>query len=221
MNLAQSRREFLKTASVLALVTVVSPGSSFAQPQWLIVLQAISACVSIVTGIIGAISESQIKSKLNEMDAKLDQIIALEGEILEAIVALKLYIDQAILNGWADSYGRDIDAYATEFNALAVAPNQDSSVIKQRWSALAQVAPQTTVRLGDVDFGIFPFFSHGLAISIISFKMIGFPLASQRQYYSKFKQQVDALEGHKEFSLNYKFHLITGRRDSQSPSGSQ
>jgi hypothetical protein len=159
MNLAQSRREFLKTASVLALVTVVSPGSSFAQPQWLIVLQAISACVSIITGIIGAISESQIKSKLNEMDAKLDQIIALEGEILEAIVALKLYIDQAILNGWADSYGRDIDAYATEFNALAVAPNQDSSVIKQRWSALAQVAPQTTVRLGDVDFGIFPFFA--------------------------------------------------------------
>jgi len=194
-NFNTTRREFLGVAGtigapiMMGLPLALWPRPSFA--QWQVVLAVAASVVGIVSGISGMHTNAEILSDIQEIDDKLNSVISLEYEILNEISELKMYIDQAILNGWAQSYGRDIDAYSTEFNALSVAPNQNDRQIHARWLALAQSSPQTSVRMGDVEFGIFPFFAHGVAVSQISFRMTNFPIASQRAYYARFATQID------------------------------
>jgi hypothetical protein len=192
-SMTVTRRKLISGVSALALGGTIRPIALLAQgwEEVGLVLSICSSIVGIVSGISGMIANNQILDTLQDIEQKLDQVISLEVEILNAIATLKLYIDQAILNGWAQSYGRDIDAYGTEFNALAVAPNQKDQKIQSRWQALGQVAPETTVRLGDVEFGIFPFFCHGVAITLVTFRLINFPISSQRQYYGRYAGQID------------------------------
>ncbi|MFS8051552.1 hypothetical protein QD357_01865 [Rhizobium sp. BR 317] len=188
-----SRRQLLASTGAFAGSAVLRPIRVFAQgwEEVPLVLSIISSIVGIVSGIAGLVSSAEMVKQLKDIQMALEEVIQLEFEILKQIASLKLYIDQAILNGWAQSYGRDITAYWTEYSALANAPDQTNEVIKARWVNLAQSAPQTTVRIGEVDFGVFPFFAHGIAISIVSFKMINFPLLSQREYYSRFAAQIE------------------------------
>ena len=187
------RREFLRGGGILALGTILGSPRVAAQgwEEVALVLSISSSVVGIVSGVSGMITNNDILSKIEDIRQKLDEVISLEYTILKEIDLLKLYIDQAILNGWALAYGRDIDAFGTEFDALSAAPDQTVKVIKDRWSTLAVTTPEVTVRLGDVDFGIFPFFAYGVAISLISFRFVKFPIASQRKYYSKFATQLD------------------------------
>ncbi|MBV8048792.1 MAG: hypothetical protein JO171_16705 [Paludibacterium sp.] len=153
-------------------------------------MTAVADAVGIVSAVISYQQNQQILGELSAINAKLDDLLRGQKEILQAIQALPAAMDAAVLSNWALSYERDITSYSTEFAALVVAPNQGDPNIKSRWQTLATNAPETTVRLGVLDYGVMPFFAHAVALTIATFNVANFPIESQRKYYAQFISQM-------------------------------
>jgi hypothetical protein len=193
-----SRRLALKYVGSIAVGSALFDRRVFAQaapdfvPDWLApyfpYITAAGAIASVISAIISADQNQQILNKLSEIDSKLDTVIQGEQVILDAVRDHPNAMEQAVLDGWEASYGRQLDAMSTQFNATLAMQQSSPKSAAPYWQAIAMNAPTLTIELGDCDYGVFPFFGQGLAISMVAMQVLKIPLAAQRTYYNKFAE---------------------------------
>jgi len=192
-----SRRLALKYVGSIAVGSALFDGPVFAQvpaivpaalaPYYYYIVAA-GAIASVISAIISADQNQQILNKLSEIDSKLDTVIQGEQVILDAVRDLPNAMEQAVLDGWEASYGRQLDAMSTQFNATLAMQQSSPKKAAPNWQAIAMNAPTLTIELGDCDYGVFPFFGQGIAISMVAMQVLKIPLAAQRTYYNKFTE---------------------------------
>jgi hypothetical protein len=196
------RRQTLLAFAGSPLALMGTPRRVFAQappPAWLPTallpyvpyITAAAAVVSIISAVISYGQNKQIIDELGEINTKLDEVLQNQQAILSAIRDLPRAMDEAVLAGWENSYGRDINAYTKDYAAALAAKNQKNEAIIRLWQSLAISVPETASRLGDCDYGVFPFFGQAVAISIAVLRIQTVPRESQRVYYDGFIKQID------------------------------
>lgn len=203
MNTAIPRRRVL-VQMLAALGVGVLPQSRALAIDPITALQAAAAVVGIVAGISGMVSDADLKNRMDEIQQKLDQVIANQGLILDEIKALKVYVDEALEVSWRNAYSRQLVGQRDRLDILLADyvshRRRLSSNLRDEFTVLGGEATQTTVAIGQMDFWAFPSFATGVVTVLLCDLILGHKPARRAETRAVFLKYVETWlnsEGHK------------------------
>ena len=157
-------------------------------------LQAAAAVVGIVTGIMGAKNDTQVRGLLNSISNKLDTVLANQVVILQEIAALRLFFTDALLASWREAYGRSINAqhdrlkvYIADYLAEKHLPKD----LEDDFRTLSSDCLQSTTEIGQLDVGAFPFFGTGVATVLTCERVLKANAARIAELKATFRKYLD------------------------------
>ncbi|OHV84143.1 hypothetical protein [Rhizobium sp. LCM 4573] len=163
-----TRRNLVIGLLASSAITVIPGRSRAIEP--LTILQAGAAVVGIITGILGANSDNEIRKTIAEINEKLDAVVRLQAAILNEIQALKLYITEALFNERKQKTIDELNAQKDRFDILIASPvNNETRPFYQR---LVGDVEQTAFELSRYDFSAFVSFGTAVAIDIALYRVL-------------------------------------------------
>jgi len=181
------RRSLLLT-STSAAALMLTPGLGRAQADPLTLYEIGTIAFSVVSALWSAVSGAKVEASLADINGKLDTVIANQQRILNEIAALKLYIDQAIWNGFRQN---------AEFD-LGALKNRYDRVIKEGWRqfgktrviALADDIETKTFKAAQYDFSAYFYFMAGVGMSLTLKALVGTPINQIADYRFAYRQNL-------------------------------
>ncbi|AFO49732.1 MULTISPECIES: hypothetical protein [Pseudomonas] len=132
-----------------------------------------AAVVGIVTGISGFFSQAELNKKINEINDKLDAIIAGQVAIINELKNLGLHIEVVADQSWEKSYGRSLQSRWEQLEMyLAKDESLDPAAIKttaEEYRELAFFCFNETVNLGQMGVAGFVSYVAGMTICFICY----------------------------------------------------
>lgn len=132
-----------------------------------------AAVVGIVSGISGFFSQAELNKKINEIDDKLDAIIAGQVVIINELKSLGLHMEVVADQSWEKSYGRSLQSRWEQLEMyLAKDDSVDPAAVKttaEEYRELAFFCFNETVNLGQMGVAGFVSYAAGMAICFICY----------------------------------------------------
>ena len=166
----KSRRDMLRVL-LAASVAVCAPGRIRAVEP-ITILQAAAAVVGIVAGLSGMASDASLRRGINQILARLDQVVANQELLLEELRSLRIYIDEALRRSWRDAYARNIASYNDSLKVYFADLEANKWVmttrLRKEFEDLSKDCATTTYSIGQMDVWAYPSFATGVIVVLLS-----------------------------------------------------
>ncbi|WLG46411.1 hypothetical protein [Pseudomonas sp. FP1740] len=138
-----------------------------------VALGVAAAVVGIVSGIAGFISQAELNRKINEINDKLDTIIANQVAIISELKSLGLHMEVIADQSWEKSYGRSLQSRWEQLEMyLAKDASIDPAAIRttsEEYRELAFYCFNETLNLGQMGVAGFVSYVAGMSICFICY----------------------------------------------------
>jgi hypothetical protein len=169
------RRQFM-LGSVGLLSFLALPRPLLAAVDPITALQAVAAAVAIIKGVLSALqsSDPQRDPILEQIDKKLDIVIANQERILAELIALRFYFDASVERGFRDHTIFEITSEKSRYDILQA----DRNVTQDEYLRLLGEVEQSTLLIGGYDIGAFVSFAAGAGLALTLYARLNRPARS-------------------------------------------